>query len=80
MSEDATERLTEAANEAEASVITGFLASRGIAATYEQATSPLGGIFPTAGSGRYAIFVPADELEAAQAALAEADSGKDEAE
>jgi hypothetical protein len=74
---DATERLTDAANEAEAAVITGFLASRGIAASYEQAASSLGGIFPSAGSGRYEIFVSADELDAAQAALDEADRGED---
>jgi hypothetical protein len=70
-------RLTEAANEAEAAVICGFLGSRGITAASEAAPSPLGGIFPTANSSRYEIFVSADELDAAQAALAEADHGED---
>jgi hypothetical protein len=74
---DSSERLTDAANEAEAAVITGFLAGRGITATYQPGASPLGGIFPSAGSGRYEIFVPADELEAAEEALAEADRGED---
>jgi hypothetical protein len=79
LSGEASERLTDAANEAEAAVIIGFLASRGIAAGYEQAASPLGGIFPAGGSGRYEIFVSADELGAAQAALEEADRGEDAA-
>ncbi len=79
MPENASERLTGAANEAEAAVITGFLASRGIAATYEPAASPLGGIFPSAGSGSYEIFVSADELEAAQVALEGAGRGEDAA-
>ncbi|HEX4520930.1 MAG TPA: DUF2007 domain-containing protein [Gaiellaceae bacterium] len=77
MTADATERLTEAANEPEASVICGFLGSRGIAATYEQGPAPLGGMFPTANSGRFEILVRADQLEEAQAALAEADRGED---
>jgi hypothetical protein len=75
--DDAIERLTEAANEPEASVICGFLGSRGITASYEKASSPLGGMFPTANSGRYEILVRADQLEAAQAALAEADRSED---
>ncbi len=80
MNGDPAERLTDAANEAEAAVITGFLAERGIAATYQPAASPLGGIFPTAGSGRYEIFVSADELEAAETALDEAERGENELE
>ncbi len=80
MDEDATERLTDAANEAEAAVICGFLGSRGITATYEAGSSPLGSMFPTAGSGRYEIFVPAGQLEAATTALEEADRSEDAAE
>ncbi len=80
MNGDPAERLTDAANEAEAAVITGFLAERGIAASYEQAASSLGGIFPSAGSGRYEIFVSADELEAAETALDEAERGENELE
>jgi hypothetical protein len=69
--------VTVAANEPEAAVIVGFLDSRGITASYEEAPSPLGGIFPTAGSGLYEIVVRAEDLEAAQAALAEADDDEE---
>jgi hypothetical protein len=64
--------VAEATNEAEASVIVGFLESRGIRATYER-RGELGSPFPVAGGGHHEVFVRAADAEAAQAALAEAE-------
>ena len=66
--------VANAANEAEASVIVGFLESRGIEASYEQ-HGDLGSPFPVADFGQHAVFVRAADADAARAALAEAEAG-----
>ena len=64
----------EAVNEAEASVMVGFLESQGIQATYER-RGELGSPFPVAGGGYHEVFVRAADAEAARAALADAQAG-----
>jgi hypothetical protein len=74
--DDTIVKLTEAADEPEAAVICGFLASRGIHATYDKGTiesTPVGAISGPH-VGRQEIVVRAEDLEAARAALAELES------
>ncbi len=77
MSSDDLVRVAMVPNEPEAAVICGFLASRGIEATYRR-NSPVGGIFVSSGVGGEEIFVRAEDAEAAMAALAEADDATEE--
>ena len=61
----------DAANEAEASIIVGFLDAQGIEAVYEP-RGELGTPFPTSAAGSHEIFVRASDADAARAALADA--------
>ena len=63
----------EAVNEAEASIIVGFLGAQGIEAVYEP-RGELGSPFPTAASGSHEILVRAADAEAARAALADVEA------
>ena len=63
----------EAVNEAEASIIVGFLGAQGIEAVYEP-RGELGSPFPTAASGSHEIFVRASDADAARAALADVEA------
>jgi hypothetical protein len=60
----------EAVNEAEASIIVGFLGAQGIEAIYEP-RGELGTPFPTSAAGSHQILVPAADAEAAREALAD---------
>jgi len=73
VSDDELVPLVEAANEAEASVICGFLASRGIRATYER-RGELGSPFPVADIEPHEVFVRAADADAARAALDEVET------
>ncbi len=61
----------DAANEAEASIIVGFLDAQGIEAVYEP-RGELGTTFPTSATASHEILVRASDAEAARAALANA--------
>ena len=61
----------DAANEAEASIIVGFLGAQGIDAVYEP-RGELGTPFPTSAAASHEILVRASDAEAARAALANA--------
>ena len=60
----------EAVNEAEASIIVGFLGAQGIEAIYEP-RGELGTPFPTSASGSHQILVREADAEAAREALAD---------
>ena len=60
----------EAVNEAEASIIVGFLGAQGIEAVYEP-RGELGTPFPTSASGSHEILVRTSDADEARAALAD---------
>lgn len=75
-------KLTEAGSEMEATMICGLLESRGIRATYDKGTiegSPFGpgGAFSGPFVGRQEILVRAEDIDAAQQALAEQEKESD---
>jgi hypothetical protein len=60
----------DAVNEAEASIIVGFLEAQGIEAVYEP-RGELGSPFPTSATGSHEILVRESDADAARAALAD---------